>query len=227
MKRLYTLVTLVLLSAKLFAQDTLKPKHHSLPRPQIHVSYGILSTDQWKGIEEGPLRFFMDMPRTRDMTGAFFITYQQFFSRRSAISITAGIDNQNGALSYGSSRGPNVAGGNIPRASGAYCRQAYTAAAEYSCIYGEGPGYYLYGLIGAGYTLATNKYSFYKNVTDSAQFYGPRGMVPTNPYTERYGHWNMQVTPLAFRNNIRNVGMYVEFGFGYKGIICAGMSVKL
>jgi len=227
MKKLSALVILLLFTKVLCAQDTVMHKHPVLPRPQIHISYGILSTDQWKGIGEGPLRSFMDVPRTRDMTGAFFITYQQFFSRRSAVSLTAGIDNQNGALSYGSSRGPNVAGGNIPRASGAYCRQAYTAAVEYSYIYHRGRRHYTYGLIGGGYTIATNKYSFYKNVTDSAAFYGPHGMIPTNPYTEHCTHWAGQITPIAYRNETRRVGMYVEFGFGYKGMICTGVSVQL
>ena len=84
-------------------------------------------------------------------------------------------------------------------------RQRYfsTITAEFACNYMVKPICQLYGMVGMGATIAN---------------------IPKSEI-KQWIFFNMQLTPIGVRVG-RDVAGFIEFGWGYKGLINAGLSVK-
>jgi hypothetical protein len=95
--------------------------------------------------------------------------------------------------------------------TGRFYKTHYTVAVEAELTYLSSGDFNLYGLAGIGGTFYHLKYkdNSDKNMNDS----------DTNPYTA------FQITPVGLRFG-RNVGAFVELGFGYRGILNAGLFAR-
>lgn len=191
-----------------------------LPYDEININAGILSRYQVLGISEGPLRGYMDMPYR--MSFASFISYKKYFNNWCAVSLSMGLDHQNGRLSYGNEHMSTYS----PGYSGAYKRRSYTVALGYTLVYRKKGQVSSYGFVSAGYTYAAESYTFVKDLRYQSVFYGPQGAVPTNPYKETHNYVACQVSPIAWRYQGRYAA-YVEFGYGYRGIISGGVAFNI
>lgn len=214
----FTLISLTffcLFSSHLSAQEKQK-----LPYNEINISEGLLSHYQILGIGEGPARKYMNMPSI--MTGALFITYKTYLNNRSALSISVGLDNQNGDLSYGNPRMSTY----TPGTSGNYKRRSYTAAFGYTMIYKKAGRISTYGHLGIGATYAFERYTVNDDAKYRSIFYGTNGIVPANPYKEMHHHLTGQITPLGIRVQGHFAG-FIEIGYGYRGIISGGIAINL
>jgi opacity protein-like surface antigen len=94
---------------------------------------------------------------------------------------------------------------------GIFHKKHYTLALEAEYDYIRSGKFTMYGLAGIGGTLYTLSYEDHNNnsLNDSN----------ANPYVA------FQVTPIGLRFG-KNIGGFLEFGFGYRGIVNAGMFVK-
>lgn len=184
---------------------------------EIVVNDGLLSTDQVAAIGEGGYYVSLkDMPY--NMTGAGFVTYRYYLSNRLAIGFCAGLDNQKGNLSYGP---PHTSGYSIVGHSGSYKRNIYTLAPELLFIYNRLEKSMFYGVAGAGYTFGMVDYSFNAS--------GERFFRYNTPLHEQRSHFNAQITPIGFRQTDKDKRfcIFFELGFGYKGLLCMGVAVRL
>jgi opacity protein-like surface antigen len=95
--------------------------------------------------------------------------------------------------------------------AGIFHKRHYTLAIEVEYAYIRFEIFTMYGLAGIGGTLYTLKYEDHNNSNQDDS--------NTNPYV------TFQVIPIGLRFG-KNVGGFLEFGFGYRGIVNAGMFVK-
>lgn len=225
MKPFYYYLLLLMLSAVPHAEAQNEPRP-GYNDAEISISFGLLSHYQVLGILKGPLMAYMDMPS--GMTGATFITYKQFITPRFSCGFTMGLDNQGGKLSYGN---PKTSSYSLSYAdygsSGNYKRRAYTAGAECTYIYDDDGSVMHYGSLGIGYTYSYEEYTFSKDLTNPGYFYGTKGLVPTNPYREERLQFTGQVTVYGICRSGQRAHVCVEFGYGYKGMINAGVGYRL
>jgi opacity protein-like surface antigen len=94
---------------------------------------------------------------------------------------------------------------------GIFHKRHYTLAVETEYAYICSEKFTMYGLAGIGGTLYTLNYVDHKNNSQNDS--------NTNPYM------TFQVTPIGLRFG-KNIGGFLEFGFGYRGIVNAGMFMK-
>lgn len=184
---------------------------------QVILSEGILSNYQFRGIFSGPLKAYMDFPDLfGGVTGALFVTGRSAVSNRFILGATVGLDNQSARLSYG---GPHTSTYSYVYSSGNYKRRSYTVAAE--CLF-VGERYRnstFYSGIGIGYTYSSELYRFVDNVRYASMFYGPSGMVPTNPYKHTRSEVAWQATIVGVEEQTRSFCFGAEVGYGYKGLV--------
>jgi hypothetical protein len=129
-------------------------------------------------------------------TGGLFLTYRHHTKNgKAAFGLAMGIDNTKGKIINAST---NVEKGTITSKS-------FTIAGEGLVNYLNKEKFKLYGFLGAGYS--TIKFSYTPSVT------------AVNPSS---GHFNFQATPIGFRFG-KDVGGFIELGFGYKGLFNAGL----
>jgi outer membrane protein W len=191
----------------------------------ISLSSGIITIDEFNGVTATS---FMDIP-SRYSTAAF-LTYRYFVTDHIAIGVTAGIDDVEGNLTYGN---PNVNGG-IDGTAGTYIRHTCTIAPEVFIKYYQRHNAMLYGYAGAGYTLSKveKAYSpeqyaaFYQNGVNTSSGGLPPYLSAQNPVYINENHFNAQLTAFGIRLG-EKVAWDIEIGFGYKGLINTGLSVKL
>lgn len=168
---------------------------------EFSAGAGFITTDQI-------LSVFIDIVRTLgslgnvqsdnvNYTGALYFNYKYYFTPRLAGGLSVVTDKARGDLVN-----------NDDEVLGSFKRRAFTIAPELSLSYINSKSFRMYGLIGAGYTFGSEK---------STNELGEEN------YTAGYNHFNFQVSPLAFRLG-RQVGAFAEIGFGYKGILSAGIS---
>ncbi len=219
----YTLllaIVFILTSVVLRAQSGYKTQ--DLPVNSLSCGFGLITVDEVRGLSNGPLYDYMSFPGI--VTTALFVNYHHYFSRRASIGVTLGLDNQNGELSYGNPEwGAHI--GNGGGTSGHYSRQYYTLAVEGKFAYLRHNRFSIYGLAGVGYTLGSVTYKFADDVTAPSYFYGPNGLVPTNPYKQNDSHINGQITPLGLRMG-GQFAYFFELGMGYKGLMHMGISAE-
>ncbi|GAA4470123.1 hypothetical protein GCM10023093_30720 [Nemorincola caseinilytica] len=203
---IYTLCFLVCSVGHMAAQAGSQPDTANKLRREIGIGFGLLSLDQVRGItmEAGLYSSRKDLPVR--MTGALFLTYRHYLSGMFAVAVCVGMDNQVGYLN--AENGTRL---------GSYKREVYTAAAEFFWVYEQDldepwPAT-VYGLAGIGYTGGHSYFGYYPQFSNNY----------TIPYNARISHFNVQVTPVAVRFG-RRIGVFFELGYGYKGLVCGGIS---
>ena len=93
--------------------------------------------------------------------------------------------------------------------TGEFNKNYYTLVAESSFRYLISGKFSLYGILGAGATLYDQKYK------------ATNGSDSDNDLVS----FNFQISPIAIRYGDR-LGFFIELGFGYKGIISAGLYTR-
>jgi hypothetical protein len=205
------LASSVLCPAMLYAQYN---NRNAIPDNELYLSEGIISGAEANGWNGPPLLGgYVSFPSA--LTGAIFLTYRHFFTKRFALGFTAGLDFESGDLSYGN---PNSNSTGLEGTNGHYSVHAYTIAPEALLAYFRKATFMLYGYAGAGVTFYDNKCTLYSNI--------PNVTLPSNPYDYRVTNFNFQVTPIGFRFG-GDIGGFVELGLGYKGIFSGGLSARL
>ena len=190
----------------------------------LALSIGTVSSNQMHDLG-GPLSGLMSFPYS--ISDALYGTYKRHFSDRNMFGCSFGIDNITGNTSYGNPKdGPFSGKLNIYYNTGVYKRKSYTIGFEYTHIYHKFQKHYTYAYIAAGLTYGIANYHFYQGIAFADMFYGPNGFVPSNPYTQHYNYFNGQITPIAISWG-NDLAFFMEFGFGYKGIMNLGLSYKL
>jgi hypothetical protein len=215
---LILLVTLFITPGILYAQRS----GNSL----LSFSAGIVTVDEFKGVT---YTSYMDIPFA--YSGAAFLSYRYFITDHVAVGLSAGMDDVKGNLTFGN---PKFNGTNMEGTAGTYIRHTYTLAPEIFLKYHQNNGVMLYGYCGVGYTFSKVEKAYDPQLYASAYQNGvnpnagsvPAYLSPTNPYYEIESHLNGQITALGIRIG-EKVAWDIEFGFGYKGVINTGLSVKL
>jgi hypothetical protein len=216
--------SLVILVFCLSATVNLPAQFSNWGNNEFYVADGLLSLGQFEGIlNTTKASSYMSFPYS--MSGAAFLTYRHYFDKKIAVGVTIGLDNQTGDLSYGRDPGYNFNSySNSP--SGYYRREVYTGAVELLVNYRSEYKYKVYGYIGCGYTSAKFTFNFFDNIPSQNVFYGtPGSMFLHKNTTVDFSHFSGQITPIGFRRG-EAVAWFVEFGFGYKGLVSGGLSVK-
>ena len=212
---LITLLATVLTTGVSHAQSYGHDKY-AYDKNEVSLSEGIITVEQVNGWDgRGGASGYVSMPSA--LTGASFLTYRHFFTRRFALGGTFGIDNESGDLSYGN---PETNATGFEGTSGHYNVRTYTLTVEALCAYVRKQRFMFYGFVGMGATEFKDNYYFYPNAP-----YSPPVTFPTNPYDYHATYFNAQVTPLGIRFGEMVAG-FVEFGFGYKGLFNGGLSVS-
>jgi hypothetical protein len=213
--KLYFFTLLLLFHLPVYAQLS------NLGTNEFSAGAGVLSYDQFAGLL-GQQTMASGIISTPDkMTLASFLTYRHYFSKSVAIGVTMGVDNQSGELSYGKEGINGVFG-----QSGRYNREVYTGAAELLLDYHSEYHYKTYGYLGAGFTSTRITFSFFDNIPHQERFYGTSSSAFLHKNTTiDFSHYNFQVTPLGIRRGDAIAG-FIEFGFGYKGMVHGGLSIK-
>ncbi len=191
---------------------------------ELSLGVGIITPSEFDGVTSTS---YMDIPSS---FGTLFFTYRYHLSNRIAIGLSAGIDNSKGPLTYGP---PHSAYYQIA-STGTYIRHTQTIAApELYFKYDETRKYTHYGYISVAYTFSKLEKVINDNLMSSYYYngvLGPTGLPPylppTNPYYETKSYFNYQITFLGIRHQGR-VSWFIEFGYGYKGLIHSGISLTL
>jgi len=194
-------------------------------RSMIVLNTGLFTEDEFRGVTSTS---FMDIPYA--YSTAFFLSYRYFIIPHIAIGLSIGTDDVKGHLTYGN---PKVTGG-YEGTAGNYVRQTYTFAPELFIKYLEEGNKMFYGYIGFGYTYAklekaydVSQYAIaYQNGVRPNPYYLPYYLSAQNPVYVIENHVSTQFTLLGIRTGFKTA-WHLEFGYGYKGIINTGLSVKL
>jgi hypothetical protein len=126
---------------------------------------------------------------------AWHVGYKTFITKKQKLAI-------GGTFAYQSAKGTYSYGG---EKAGDIHRNFYTIAAEADYRYIKKEKFHLYSGLGFGYT------------------FGNETITPISGSTQKnsLGNFDLQVIGIGARYG-SNVGGFMELGFGYKGIICAG-----
>lgn len=133
----------------------------------------------------------------KSYTGSFHLGYKYRFTDR----VSAG-----GTLLYEHATADAMIN-NVKE--GDFKNNYYTLAAEMDYRYLNKGNVTLYGTLGAGATLYTQKYTSNEGEKDS----------------NNAVHFNFQITPIGIKYGSR-FGVFAEAGFGYKGILSAGLFAR-
>ena len=187
---------------------------------QLNLGYGLVSPEQLYMCTNSA---YASIPYA--FTGAIFLNYRQFLTDHFAIGFDIGIDNAKGDLTFGR----YVEGGAV----GTYVDNTFTVAApELYIKYKKGKHSTCYGSANVGFTFSRIEKAY--NPTVFSRFYyngqaavnKPYDLPPVNPYYSNDSYINGQLTFLGIRKDGK-VAWFIEFGFGYKGLIHSGISLNL
>jgi hypothetical protein len=135
-------------------------------------------------------------------TGTFHISYKYRDDASQHLPMTVGA-----AFMYEQTLSGAFAG-NIT--TGRFIDNFYTVLGEVNLIYVNRRRLQIYGVMGAGVTLCTRRFTSNEDEADSI------GAI----------HLNFQLSPVCVKYG-ENAGIFVELGLGSKGVACAGMFVRL
>ena len=184
---------------------------------ELYLGDGVVNLPEIKGWIGPPLlQNYISVPTLS--TGAVFVTYRHYLSERFALGVTAGFDNEGGDLSYGNKQ-KNATG--IDGNSGYYVLHTYSLAVELLFVYYKNNKFMSYTSVGVGGTYFNDMCTIYPNTP-----HGYPVPLPSNPYEYNKAFYDMQVTPIGLRLGGKFAG-FVEFGFGYKGVVHGGLSLRL
>lgn len=202
MNKLFILFVSVFLSASLFSQDYYRSYDHH----DIRAGYGLFIPDQFIPVKSHMLdELYPGSRYVRDnysSIGTIFLTYRHIFRNELFMwGVTAGMSNSKSEI-Y-----------NVGQYGGELKRSFYTVAVEWDYRYvNQGP-IQVYSGIGLGFSYATEEF------TPSAE--------------STLSHKTGNISNIAYQLNAVGVrlgkkyGGFIEFGYGYKGLVNAGFSLQL
>lgn len=202
MNRLFILLIGVFLSASVLSQDYYRSYDHH----DIRLGYGLFIPDQFMSVKTHMLdEQYPDSRYVRDdysSIGTVFFTYRHIFKNELFMwGITAGISNSKSKI-Y-----------NVGQYGGELNRSFYTLAIEWDYRYvNQGP-IQVYSGVGLGFTYATEEFI-------------PAAESTLDQNTGDISNIAYQINAVGVRLG-KKYGGFVEFGYGYKGIINAGFSLQL
>lgn len=166
-------------------------------RHEISAGYGLGTSSDFLNVFSEVLATAITggalTPKNESFSGAFHLTYKYLATDRLAIGGTFAYERSTADTEQGNTK------------IGKVVRNYYTVAAEADYRYIRKPSFSLYSGLGLGFTSHNEKYQ-------------PDGGAASSDNT---GHFNFQVIGVGARFGAR-FGGFVEAGFGYKGVICAG-----
>jgi len=178
------------------------PLAHSQDKPnQISVGYGVITIDEELDLIEDVIGSFISIGTFKtdntQMSGAAVFTYNHALSD---------IVHLGGAFAYETITEDVLVADSL---AGDLKRQFYTLAAESRFTYIHGSFFQMYSGVGAGITFNTDTFE------DKSG----------NSKSENQTHFNFQLNLLGLRVGNSFAG-YAELGYGYKGIVNFGLSIR-
>ena len=177
------------------------PLSAQFEKHEISASYGVVTLDQVVDIFEDILISIFTLGNFEkddySYTGALFLTYRYSANYRWDIGVTAGLDRVEGNLIW------------ADQLAGTFRESHNTIALETHLRWVRKSFIELYSGIGVGYTF-TNNYA---------------ELLTGEQESINSGHVTGQLNVLGIRLG-KKIGLYTEFGFGYKGLLNFGASVK-
>jgi len=200
MKKVFLCFVCAGLILRIFAQDV-----QNMPKQEICVGLGLLNDNQMGSM-------FADVISTVITLGylvepgtyhAFtpFLSYRYCFTERFSLGGTFAFD-VNSVKVFNSA---------TPDQKREINRYFMTFAMEPKFNYVSKPAFQLYGYLGLGATIVT--------FADATFDDGSKAEITRLPY------FNVHFTPIGMRFG-KEVGGFLEFGYGYKGILNAGVSFR-
>ena len=173
-------------------------------KSEIDLGVGVGSSNQIVGIMSDVIVSGLTGLKMENSSyiGAWHLGYKYSLSDRFAIGPVLALDR--GTSDIG---GEIIVGGDgIMRPSGKFTSNYYTLAVEGDYKYVNSDKFKLYSLVGVGATMLNQTYNpdAGDNKSQSKTFF------------------NGQITPIGIKFG-SSVGVFAELGFGYKGIVCAGI----
>ena len=209
MRRIYTTFFLLLISGMIYAQDAKTSDNATTyPHHEIYAGVGLLNDNQL-------FSFFGDILGTVFTLGqavqpnkysAFTpsIGYKYWFNKHVGLGAHFAFDFNSVRVIHRS----DIIGNYHNADTVIHKRYFYTMALDATFNYMYRPACQLYGNIGMGITLVR----FSNNNAEAG--------------LKQFPFFNMHISPFGVRFG-KMVGGFVEIGWGYKGFINAGLSVKL
>lgn len=166
---------------------------------EVSASYGVFSAQQWINSSWGGSGGQL----VRDAGPNYFLTYRYYLGGRFSLGLTAGKQKFSGVYE-------DDDGKILHRFTFDYT----TVAAECFLNYLNRHHFRFYSFLGLGCSVHTEKYDhFAPNTVDSSRFNRTRT------------GFNFQYVPLGLSFGGR-LAAFVELGFGYKGLVNAGLSFR-
>lgn len=200
------------LSLSLMCSTGFAARKHS-----IYLSDGIGSSEHFRNVSGKYTR--QGMPLT--LTGAAFVTYRYAFSKAFSAGITAGVDNSSGRIIRRGDFNFSLPYGML----GAYERRAHTIAAELLMRYGADADGRFYSAAGVGYTFSNITLTYRADIYDEYASRVPNMLAPANPTHVNDSRIAYQLTLCGYRT-ADPLAVFVELGFGYKGLLHVGLSYE-
>lgn len=187
-----------LLSLSAMAQS----QEEKIYRNEVAVGYGFFNTSQMINIFSDALATAItggDYAKTNSTwTGNFNVSYKFATAKRFSLGLTYAHTKNTADISVH----------DVP--SGISSTNYHTLAGEFQYNYISKPYFRIYSILGAGVTSYTEKYKPNAGSTE----------------TNSAAHFNFQITPIGVKVGNR-IGFFGELGFGYKGLISAGLYARL
>ena len=200
-------------------QDTMS---HTIPgfSSRIDIGWGTLTTDYLlDGYRPGrPTEFSYS---NKNRSGAPSVTYSYHLTQRTYISAAAAIEQESGDWLDN-----EIPGGNVfalqTSTKGQFVRTAYTIALEVSYDYVQTEFFRLYTTVGLGSTLAHETDQYYPEYYNQGYYNGVNSYGAMRQVTNA-DHLNFYYSPFGMSVGKR-MCIFMEAGFGYKGIFHTGLS---
>jgi len=214
---LLTLLLLIFNNVKVSAQDSLSKQYSSFNN-LITISIGHWSADMMT-VGWG------DMHRrvtVKNYSEAFAASYKHRISPRAYMGLGVGYEREGGDTLR-----INITGRTAYTADtlGRYRRTVVTAVPECIYIYKHDPekDLVVYGLMGAGICYVTKEAEL-ENSRRHISYPTPQPATSSTKYSKF--RFNGQISPVCFKIGTGRLSGCLEFGFGYKGLVCGGLVWK-
>jgi hypothetical protein len=158
-------------------------------------------------------------------SGTISATFQYFVSKRFSIGISAGYEDIKGTWLqhvYDGSR----TGTDVP--IGYFKRALFTIAPEITITYRTALNgqFRMYGAAGVGCSYSNEVDAYSQSYYNGHYINGVNTLGTAVEFNNNRLHANVQITGLGMRYGGKLCG-HMEIGFGYKGIVSAGLTLKL
>ena len=210
MRRIYVTFFLLLISGMIYAQDakTEQGATETYPHHEIYVGVGLLNDNQifsFFGDILGAV-FTLGQAVQPNKYSAFTpsVGYKYWFNKRIGLGAHFAFDMNSVKVIHRQ----DIIGNYNNADTVIHKRYFYTMTIDATFNYMYRPACQLYGNIGTGFTLVR----FSNNNAETG--------------LKQLPFFNLHISPIGVRFG-KMVGGFVEIGWGYKGIINAGLSVKL